>query len=41
MNIGIIGMGVVGSVLFKAFKRSKNKCLGIDLKNQNQKSQFE
>ncbi len=37
MNIGIIGMGVVGSVLFKAFKRSKNKCLGIDLKNQNQK----
>lgn len=37
MNIGIIGMGVVGSVLFKAFKRSKNKCIGIDLKNQNQK----
>ena len=36
MNIGIIGMGVVGSVLFKVFSSLKNKCLCIDLKNQNQ-----
>ena len=31
MKIGIIGMGVVGKTLYKAFKKLKHNCLGIDL----------
>ncbi len=36
MKIGIIGMGVVGKTLYKAFKKLKHNCLGIDLKNKYQ-----
>lgn len=37
MKIGIIGLGAVGSVLLKAFKKLGNTCFGLDLKNIKQK----
>ena len=37
MKVGIIGLGVVGSALLKAFKSLGNKCFGLDLKNIKQK----
>ena len=36
MKVGIIGLGVVGSALLKAFKSLGNKCFGLDLKNIKQ-----
>ena len=36
MKVGIIGLGVGGSALLKAFK-SLNKCFGLDLKKLNKK----
>ena len=37
MKVGIIGLGVVGSALLKAFKSLGNKCFGLDLKILNKK----
>lgn len=37
MKIGIIGLGAVGSVLLKVFKKLGNTCFGLDLKNIKQK----
>ncbi len=33
MKIGIIGLGVVGKTIFKAFRKLKNKCFGLDVHN--------
>lgn len=40
MNIGIIGLGVVGSVLLKAFKKLGNKCFGLDISNIHEKKKL-
>tara|TARA_B100000965_G_scaffold405891_1_gene441743 strand:+ start:3208 stop:3993 length:786 start_codon:yes stop_codon:yes gene_type:complete len=33
MKIGIIGLGVVGKTILKAFKKLKNNCFGLDVHN--------
>jgi len=33
MKIGIIGLGVVGKTIFKAFRKLKNECFGLDIHN--------
>jgi len=36
MKIGIIGMGVVGQTLYKAFKKLKHNCYGLDKANSDE-----
>ncbi len=40
MKIGIIGLGVVGGVIYKAFKKLKNNCFGIDINNRHEKKKL-
>ena len=40
MKIGIIGLGVVGGVIYKAFKKLNNNCFGIDINNQHEKKKL-
>ena len=40
MKIGIIGLGVVGGVIYKAFKKLNNNCFGIDINNQHEKKKI-
>lgn len=36
MKIGIIGLGVVGKTILKAFRKLNNKCFGLDIHNLNE-----
>jgi UDPglucose 6-dehydrogenase len=40
MKIGIIGLGVVGKTIFKAFKKLNHECYGIDKNNTNDLSKI-
>lgn len=40
MKIAIIGLGVVGGAVFKAFKKLNNNCFGLDISNQHEKQKL-
>lgn len=40
MQIGVIGLGVVGGVVFKSFKKLNNNCFGLDISNQHEKKKL-
>jgi len=40
MKIGVIGLGVVGGSVFKAFKKLNNNCFGLDISNQHEKQKL-
>ena len=40
MKIAVIGLGVVGGAVFKAFKKLNNNCFGLDISNQHEKQKL-